>query len=343
MDRRIASPEQLDLESPGRRDYWVAFERDSTWGQWQVPLTVMVGPEAAEGEGLVAFGSNHGNEYEGPTVVKHLVNELDVGQVRGRIILVPVLNPAAFHTGTRDSASEDGVNMNRAFVEGAGEVPSLNGITHRIARFVRQAIWPHVHVVLDLHAGGLIARFARTSSFHPIPDPEQHARIEEMARWFGTPFVVVYGDETPGLLPSEGERLGKITVGCELGWGQGVSPAGVRMGRQGVLAAAIHHGQLSGTISPIDHHADGTQKVVSMVDPAGHTMAPWPGHFEAIHECGVRIEAGETVGLLHDFHRIDEPGLPLVAQVSGYLLCQAWEAPVQQGQLLAVVAQEVGT
>jgi len=31
MSRVIARPAQLDLDSPGRRDYWVALEHDSIW------------------------------------------------------------------------------------------------------------------------------------------------------------------------------------------------------------------------------------------------------------------------------------------------------------------------
>ncbi len=41
-----------------------------------------------------------------------------------------------------ESKGDDGVNLNRAFVEGAGVTPALAGITHRIAAFVRSAIWP---------------------------------------------------------------------------------------------------------------------------------------------------------------------------------------------------------
>ncbi len=96
MERRTVRPEGLDLDSPGRRDYWLALEHDSIWGDHLMPLTVFVGPEAKDGEGLVAFGSNHGNEYEGPMVLKHLLREIDIKDVRGRIILIPVLNPAAF-------------------------------------------------------------------------------------------------------------------------------------------------------------------------------------------------------------------------------------------------------
>src|SRR5215207_6215635 len=46
MTRTVARPDQVDLDSPGRRDYWVALEHDSIWGDHLIPLTVMVGPEA---------------------------------------------------------------------------------------------------------------------------------------------------------------------------------------------------------------------------------------------------------------------------------------------------------
>ena len=43
MPRIIARPDKLDLDSPGRRDYWVALEHDSIWGDHLLPLTVFVG------------------------------------------------------------------------------------------------------------------------------------------------------------------------------------------------------------------------------------------------------------------------------------------------------------
>src|SRR4029453_935448 len=197
--------------------------------------------------------------------LKHLLGELSLADVRGRIILVPVLNPSAFHAGTRESA-DDGVNLNRALIGGGGRTPALAGITHRIAAFVREHVWPRVHVVLDLHSGGDVARFALCASFHPLDDPEQGRLTEETARACGTPLVILYQNLTPGLLPSEAERLGKITVGTELGWGRAVQPEGVRYGRHGLLAAAIRHGQLRGSIEPIAHHKAGTQIKAAMVD-----------------------------------------------------------------------------
>jgi N-alpha-acetyl-L-2,4-diaminobutyrate deacetylase len=341
MPRTVARPHQLDLDSPGRRDYWLALQHDSIWGDHLIPLTVFVGRDVRPGQGLVAFGSNHGNEYEGPVALKHLLREIQLEAVTGRIMIVPVLNPSAFRAGTRESTPDDGVNLNRAFVEGAGVTPALSGITHRIAAFVREFIWPRVHVVLDLHSGGDVARFALCANFHPLDDPELSHKIEETARWFGTPFLMVYENLTPGLLPSEAERLGKITVGTELGWGRAVGTEGVRYGRQGVLAAAIHHGQMRGLIEPIAHHRDGTQRKVAMVDRECFTVAPFDGHYEPVIDCGTRVRQGQTVGLLHDFDHIDMDPWPVAAGVDGYVLAQAWVAPIMRGQHILVVARDV--
>lgn len=341
MQRQIVRPFGLDLETPGRRDYYVALEHDSIWGDHLIPLTVMVGPRAKSGQGLVCFGSNHGNEYEGPVTVRHLLRDIDESDVTGRIVLVPLLNVGAFRAGTRDSSLDDGVNLNRAFIDGAGRTPAVSSITYRIADFVRGFIWPHVHVVIDLHAGGQVARFALGTSFHPIEDPEQGRVIEETARWFGTPVVIAYQNETPGLLPSEAERLGKITIGGEFGWGGAIQPAGVRYARHGVLAAAIRHGQLRGRIEPTGHHADDTQVLAEMVDRACFTVAPFSGHYEALMDCGTRVTRGTVVGLLHDFERLDLDPWPVRAGVDGIVVAQAWAAPVQQGQHIVVTGRAV--
>jgi len=340
INRVTARPDQIDLDSSGRRDYWVALEHDSIWGDHLIPLTVMVGPEAVADKGLVAFGSNHGNEYEGPVALKKLLGEIELENVRGRIILVPVLNPPAFHAGTRESGA-DGVNLNRAFVDEAGTTPALSGITYRIAQFVRQHIWPRVHVVIDLHSGGDVARFSPCASFHPLADPKQTEVIEDTARWFGTPLIMVYQNQTPGLLPSEAERLGKITVGTELGWGRAVLAEGVKYARQGVLAAGIHHGQLQGEIQPIDHHKDGSQRKVAIVERACFVCAPFEGHYEPLVECGAEVRIGDTVGLLHDFDHIDDAAWPAQAAIDGVVVAQAWAAPIQRGQHIVVVGHEI--
>jgi len=72
-ERNIAAASALDFTSQGRRDYFVELEHPSIWGHYLIPLTVLVGPNAEAGRGLLAIGATHGNEYEGPIALKHLL------------------------------------------------------------------------------------------------------------------------------------------------------------------------------------------------------------------------------------------------------------------------------
>lgn len=337
-ERIVAAPSELDLVSEGRRDYLVTFANDTLWAEWRVPLTVLVGSEASEGKGLVAFGGTHGNEYEGPVAIKNLIADIDLDQVQGRLILIPILNPAAFSEGARDGA---GVNLNRAFVPEAGISPALASITYRMARFVREQIWPHAHVVLDLHSGGDVMRFALVSSLHYSKSRDATMRAVETARWFATPFIMIYQNEYPGLLTSEAENLGKVTVGTELGWGSAVLEDGVAFARQGIFGAGVLHDQLRGPIEPIAHHLDGSQRVVDCSPYECATFAPTHGWYEPILPCGTFVRAGETVGNLHDFERIDKKPWAARAAVDGFLIAQTWKAKVEAGQQLVSLGVEV--
>ena len=114
MTRITIGPKELDFDSIGRRDYFVRVEHPTTWGHYLVPITVIVGPQAKAGKGMVAFGSTHGNEYEGIVAIKNVMRRMKTEDVLGRVILVPVLNPSAFRSGTRDSQEDNG-NLNRVF------------------------------------------------------------------------------------------------------------------------------------------------------------------------------------------------------------------------------------
>jgi predicted deacylase len=78
---RVVRAGEVDLESPGRRDYLVALPHDSIWGDHLIPLTVLVGPNAQPARGVVAFGATHGDEYEGPIALAHLRREIDPADV----------------------------------------------------------------------------------------------------------------------------------------------------------------------------------------------------------------------------------------------------------------------
>ena len=161
--------------------------------------------------------------------------------------------------------------------------------------------------------------------------------MTETARCFETPFIVIYQNFTPGLLTSESEALGKITLGCELGWGNSISVEGVSIGRNGVLEVAIKHNQIRERANEHYKLADDSQRIVEMIKQDCFVPAPWPGHYEPLINCGKLVKLGELVGLLHDFNRIDDPPEPIKSKVDGYVIAQSWSAPVEKGQHIFVI------
>ena len=114
---------------------------ESAWGAVMIPITVV-----ANGEGPTALltGGNHGDEYEGITSLLKLASTLEAKDVRGRVIIVPMMNTPAAEAGKRTSPL-DGGNLNRSF---PGD-PN-GGVTSQIADYFNRVLVPMCDVALDL-------------------------------------------------------------------------------------------------------------------------------------------------------------------------------------------------
>ncbi|MCW5852895.1 MAG: succinylglutamate desuccinylase/aspartoacylase family protein [Anaerolineae bacterium] len=326
---------QIDFDRPGKTIYEVGFHFDGTWGYAQVPMAVING-HGPRNKSIVCFGGTHGNEYEGQVSVWRLMHELDPADISGRVILIPRLNQPACNTGTRDS-QVDGVNLNRAF-PGAPR----GSLTYRIADFVTTRIFPQVEVVLDIHAAGSGARFALCSSFHMVPDPQQFEEMVTVASLFDTPFVFIYSSEmASGLLTDQAEALGKITIGGEFGFAQGVDRVGTRHAYEGIKNVLRHYRVLPGDIVKIDPNRPTPPKLVSAIHLNEYIPAPYTGVFEPWVDTGDWVEAGQGLGVLYDFELVDQPGQVVYAPRSGYMLLVPFQVPTRKGVTMLVIAQEV--
>jgi predicted deacylase len=325
----------IDWEGPGARFYHVPFTLDGTWGRVRVPLYVACA--ARPGTTVVAIGGTHGDEYEGPVGLKNLIRDLDPGRlVAGRLIVIPVLNVPAFRAGRRESPL-DGGNMNRAFPGDA-----RGTITSRIARFVTDEVLARADVVLDIHSGGAGFEIFRTMSFHQVHDPVRFAAFRETALLFGTPFVMVYTSEMgTGLLTEEAEAMGKVTIGSELGFGASTDLAGVRWAHHGTLNVLRRHGLLDEPVVDLTAPGLDRQRVVAAIDIDRWITAPVSGISEPLVPIGAFVRAGTPVTRIHDFERLDEPPVELVADQDGYVMCRKFRAPTEQGEVVMVIAQEV--
>jgi predicted deacylase len=325
----------VDFDTPGKRHYQLAFHLDSAWGYSLVPLTVVRGA-AGEGTGAAVIGGTHGNEYEGQIAVKRLCKSLEADELRGLVVLLPQLSESACRAGTRVSPL-DGVNMNRAFPGNA-----RGSLSHRIAHFVKTAVFPRVRVVIDIHSGGREAVFPLCTSFHRLPDAAQFAEISRAARLFDTPFLFVYSRQMgSGLLTDEAEDDGKIAIGGEFGSGEGVNPEGVRHAYEGSLNVMRHYGLLPGPVAPIANR-ERRQRLIQAPDLADYRPCPREGIWEPLTAPGDDVENGQILGLLHDFSDHNAAPLEIRAHRSGVLIARYSAVVCPKGLTLFVIGEETG-
>lgn len=332
-------PEAVDFDRPGKHNYRLGFHLDSGWGFSLVPMTVINGlrsaPPGTEPIGIAVFGGTHGNEWEGQVAVKQLCRDLDPAEICGRVVLMPQLSQSACAANQRVSPY-DGVNMNRAFPGNP-----RGSISYRIANFVKTRVFPKVRTVIDLHAGGREGGFALCTSFHPVPDPAQFAEISSIASLFDTPFVLIYSSQmASGLLTDEAEAEGKIAVGGEFGFGEGVSRRGVLHAREGVLNVMRHYRMLSGEVAKIDPSRISAPRLVDARNLEDYIPAPCTGVWEPSVELGDEVKQGQLLGRLHDFANHVAAPTEIRAHRDGVLIMMCGVAVCRQGTTLFVIARD---
>ncbi len=332
-------PAQVDFERPGKCHYRLAFHLDSGWGFSLVPLTVINGLRAAapgaSSAGIAIFGGTHGNEWEGQIAVKRLCQELDPSEISGRVILMPQLSQSACAANQRISPY-DHVNMNRAFPGNP-----RGTISYRIADFVKSRVFPQVRVAIDLHAGGREGGFALCTSFHPVPDPAQFAEMSRVASLFDTPFVLIYSSQmASGLLSDEAEAEGKVAIGGEFGFGEGVSRKGVLHAYEGVLNVLRHYEMIGGEIRTIDADRLSAPRLVDAQHLEDYILAPSTGIWEPLIELGEDVSQGQLLGRIHDSSDHSVPPREIYAHRSGVMIMMCGVATCHQGTTLFVIARD---
>ncbi|WP_180953737.1 succinylglutamate desuccinylase/aspartoacylase family protein [Bacillus sp. T33-2] len=122
----------------------VGTDTDGT--PFKLPVLVATGNE--EGPTLWVQACVHGDEYGGAASIIRFFQELDLSQLRGTLIGVPVTNLPSFKARYRTSPL-DGANLNRIFPGDANGTYS-----QRLAHALLTAQTETADYVVDFHSGG---------------------------------------------------------------------------------------------------------------------------------------------------------------------------------------------
>ena len=208
----------------------------------EILLPVVTIGGGQEGPTLFVQAGLHGDEQTGIAICRSFLASLDgmdLAQLRGRIVVVPIANPPSHLSRSRGYLHEERrmVDLNRIF---PGQAAGL--ISERIASALFEEFVRPSDFVIDLHSaldGCTIAPFVYVD---PDDDESGTLAIRERIAWaFGTPFVYYKRRGTnlgtsnmSGGLHAQTDRIGKPELSAEMGQSQVVTREYVRMGVDGV-------------------------------------------------------------------------------------------------------------
>ena len=326
----------LDFDRPGKQQGFLQVPYSHNLGGWAnvlIPTTVVA---RGRGPTVLVLGGNHGDEYQGQIAIMKLARALQPERVSGRIILIPSLNFPAARAATRLSPL-DGMNMNRAFPgqpEGA--------VTSQAAHFLSTVLFPLSDVVIDIHSGGRSMEFVPCAHMHLVADRAQRARMFAAMLAWNADFAFLYADIAgTGLLPVEAENQGKLVVTTEMGGGEAIPAAVHRLTQTGLRNVLIHVGALRGR--ELTRASLGLRPTIltQALERENYLLAPESGVFEIGVGLGEKVKRGQIVGLIHHLERPDRAPEAIVSRTAGYLITMRAPCLTQQGDCVAVIAQEV--
>jgi predicted deacylase len=323
----------IDWNLEGRQASYIQVPSSTNISAWQnlrVPVFVL---KSGVGPTTLLLGGSHGDEYEGPIALSRFVHSVDLGEVRGTLIVIPAINLPAVLAGTRLSPL-DGRNLNREF-PGAPH----GSVTQRIAHFITTELVPRADNVIDLHSGGRSLRFQLCTFLHEQPERERTLSFLAAAEAFAAPLTVVIREpHADVMLDDVVEKSGKLMLSSELGGSGIVTPESVRVSYDGLLRVLRHLGNL--TVPDTVAGRDRPSRIVSVPGPDYYVHADDTALFEPIVELGSSVERGTVIGYMHAIDRVENAPVPVPSPQPGLLLCLHGQGLVHRNDTLVVIATD---
>lgn len=208
-----------DTPKQSIRHYWLKIITDGLGSPISVPVIVARGKEDFPILGLTA--AVHGNELNGIPVIQRLFTEIDVNDLKGTIIGIPVVNIPSYIRKKR--RFNDGVDLNHI-------MPGKeNGnVSHVYAYRFIQRIAKHFDYLLDLHT----ASFGRINSYYVRADMK-HPTTRKLALLQNAQ-IIVHNPPSDGTLRGASESMDIPAITLEVGNPNTFQKKLIRSGIEGI-------------------------------------------------------------------------------------------------------------
>ncbi|WP_407333898.1 N(2)-acetyl-L-2,4-diaminobutanoate deacetylase DoeB [Enterovibrio sp. 27052020O] len=301
----------------------------SAWGAIMTPITVI---KNGEGQTALLTGGNHGDEYEGITSLLKLSHTLKPADIKGRVIIVPMMNHPAVEAGSRVSPIDNG-NMNRAF---PGH--PYGSMTERMADYFSRHLVPLCDTALDIHSGGKTLDILPFAAAHRLTDRIQEFRCIEGARLFGAPYCFFMEEMDPTqLYDTAVEAQGKVFVTTELRGGGTTNPETIEMADRGIHNFLVYSGIL------LKSYIEPTSDPIFLEIPNAqcYLQSEHNGILELCVNLGDEIKEGDLIARVYSTERSGQAPIEYRSQTHGILAARRHLAKISLGDTFAVLAKPI--
>ena len=322
----------VDFERDGLQHGFLKIpysRNDSAWGSVMLPISYA---RNGEGPGAILTGANHGDEYEGPIALHDLANSIDIERVRGRVIIIPMMNYPAFQAAQRVSPI-DQLNMNRVF---PGQ--PKGSVTQLIADYITSALLPMCDYVLDIHSGGKTLEFLPFAAYHELEDRRQQSACEAATLAFAAPwYISLIEIDAGGMYDTQAEEMGKVFVSTELGGGGTTTPATAEIGKRGVHNFLVHAGILDA--APIEPPQPSVK--LDMGQDGAYVFAEHNGLLEPCVGLGDQVSKGDVIARVYSTERTGSKPVKYLASSDGIIVGRHFPSLIKVGDFMNVIARIV--
>jgi len=262
-------------------------------GPIDVPITIVNGIES--GPILCVLAGEHGCEYAGIETCIRLSKDINPKELRGTLIVLPIINVPGFQARTPYICPIDGVNIGRAW---PGNLIPYSSISNFITYNIFHDVILKSNYVVDLHGGDLVESISDPCIYLLRTGKKEIDEVSEsLANVFGVEYIVETfppkTGEPPGTLQHEAAKRGIPAILAEAGHEGKVEEKDVTLLYNGVLNVMKHlemvRGKPGSTIKP---------KMIRMAK----VTTEKGGLFYSNFEVGSIISQGDVLGEIRDIH-----------------------------------------
>jgi len=289
-----------------------------------VPLSIMKGKQPGPVVTMVA--GIHGYEYPPIMAVQEMMKEIDVRQLHGTLIILPIANIASFYRRSPFVNPIDGKNLNNAFPGSAS-----GSITGQIAHWITQEVIARTDVFVDIHGGDANEDLLPFICYY---DNRAAAKQTEQARLWceasGMEYIISYPYTLTKTEPAryafkQAVQDGVVALSIEAGKLGTVQDENVMLIKNAVYNMLHYSGMYKKERTAI-------AKNKKYLHNQSYVKVPHKGIFYSPVRSGENITAGQDIGYITDdfgnvLHRITAPA-------SGVVLYKVGTPPVNAGETL---------